>query len=274
MGIGRNNFDQISQYQKAVDDNPNAPRALCFGDSWFQYVPHPTDLNKQIARAFKGTLFLNEGVAGRDSAMWKVALPRIQREIGSYAFKAILLSNGGNDIVGTELREFVKEIDRPQALGSFDWGIVPPQVMNHIRLATLQRALEYAVTDLDEIVILRNRYSPGSIIYLHSYAYLWPSGDAFKLGPIMVGPWVKPYLDAVGATDIGDQRVITSWLIDQFFKRLQILASQYANIRVIDSREALPERKQWENEIHPTRTGFKLIADNYWIPQLTGILRK
>jgi hypothetical protein len=90
----------------------------------------------------------------------------------------------------------------------------------------------------------------------------------------MVGPWVKPYLDAVGATDIGDQRVITSWLIDQFFKRLQILASQYANIRVIDSREALPERKQWENEIHPTRTGFKLIADNYWIPQLTGILRK
>lgn len=273
MSLGRNNFDQISQYQKAVDANKDAPRALCFGDSWFQYVPHPTDLNKQIARAFKGTLFLNEGVAGRESAMWKRALPRIQREIASYGFDAILLSNGGNDIVGSELREFVKEADRPQSPGSFDWGVLPPLVMDHVRLATFQRALEYAITDLEEVIQMRDAYSRKSIIFVHSYAYIWPSGDAFKLGPITVGPWVKPSLTAVSVTKIDDQRVITSWLVDQFFKRLQMLVSQHPNMRLIDSRNALPNRRQWENEIHPVRSGFELIAKNYWVPQLTGILK-
>ncbi|MET3654350.1 hypothetical protein [Dyella japonica] len=273
MGIGKNNFDQLSQYQKAVDDNPDVPRALCFGDSWFQYVPHPTDLNKQLARIFKNTLFLNEGVAGRDSAMWKIGLPRIKREIASYSFKAILLSNGGNDIVGNEMREFVKEADRPQSPGSFDWGVIPPQVMDHIRLSTFQCAIQYAIEDLAEVVQLRDLYSRDSIIFVHTYAYIWPSGDAFKLGPFKLGPWVKPYLDAVGVTDIKDQRVITCWLIDQFYRRLQILASQHPNVRVIDSRDALPDRRQWENEIHPTNTGFQRIAKDYWVPQLTGILK-
>ena len=221
----------------------------------------------------KKTLFLNAGVAGRDSFMWKAALPLIEREIASYAFKAILLSNGGNDIVGSELREFVKEAARPQAIGSFDWGVIPSQVMDHVRLATFECALRYAIEDLSEVVQLRNLYSRDSIIFLHTYAYIWPSGDGFELGPIRFKPWVKPFLEAVGVEDLKDQRVITSWLVDQFFRRLQILASQSANIRVIDSRESLPDRRQWENEIHPTRAGFQRIAEDYWIPQLTGILK-
>jgi hypothetical protein len=272
MRLGRNNFDQLSQYQRAVDAHPEAPRALCFGDSWFQYVPHPTDLNKQLARLFKNTLFLSEGVAGRDSAMWKRALPRIQREIASYSFDAILLSNGGNDIVGSELREFVKEADRPQAPGSFDWGVLPPQVMAHIRLAAFQRALEYVITDLEEVIQMRDQLSKKSIIVLHSYAYIWPSGAPFKLGPVTLGPWVKPFLEEVGVARIDDQRVITSWLLDQLFKRLQMLVSQYPNMRLIDSRNALPHRRQWQNEIHPVRSGFELIAKNYWAPQLRGLL--
>jgi hypothetical protein len=273
MTLGKNNFDQLGQYQRAVDDHPDAPRALCFGDSWFQYVPHPTDLNKQLARIFKNTLFLSEGVAGRDSAMWKRALPRIQREIASYGFDAILLSNGGNDIVGNELPEFIKEAGRPQALGSFDWGVLPPQVMDHVRLATFQRALEYVITDLEEVIQMRDQLSKKSIVVVHSYAYIWPSGAPFKLGPFTLGPWVKPFLETVGVVDIGDQRVITRWLVDQLFKRLQILVSQYPNMRLVDSRNALPNRRQWENEIHPTRSGFELIAKNYWVPQLSGILK-
>jgi hypothetical protein len=273
MPIGRNNFDQLSQYQKAVDAYPDAPRALCFGDSWFQYVPHPTDLNKQLARTFKNTLFLNEGVAGRDSASWKIGLPRVGREIGSYAFKAILLSNGGNDVVGDEMKEFVKTADQPQAPGSFDWGVIPPLVMDHIRLATFQCAIQYAIEDMAQVVQLRDLYSRDSIIFVHTYAYIWPNGAAFRLGPIKLGPWVKPYLTDAGITDIKDQRVITCWLIDQFYRRLQILASQHPNIRVIDSRNALPQQSQWENEIHPTAAGFERIAKNYWVPQLKGILK-
>ena len=155
MAIGRNNLSLV-QFHKAKD----ARRALCFGDSWFQYPPHPTDLNKQIAKLFKGTLFLREGVAGRDSAMWKAAMPRIQREIGTYRFDAILLSTGGNDIVGEEMQEFVKTPIQPQSPGNSPWGEIPGPVFDHIRLETFEHALRYAIKDIKEVVQCRDLYSP------------------------------------------------------------------------------------------------------------------
>jgi hypothetical protein len=43
-------------------------------------------------------------------------------------------------------------------------------------------------------------------------------------------------------------------------------------VRVVDSRGTLTSRRQWQNEIHPTRGGFELIANTWWIPALTGVL--
>ncbi|MEL1266341.1 hypothetical protein [Pseudoxanthomonas putridarboris] len=263
----------LPEFDKAVGKHKDAARALCFGDSWFQYPPHPTDLNKQIAKLFKGTLFLREGVAGRDSAMWKRALPRIQREIGTYRFHAILLSTGGNDIVGSELSEYVKTASQPQSPGDFPWGEIPVAVFDHIRLETFGLALRYAVNDIKEVVQFRDLYSPESIIYVHNYDYIWPSGIGYKLGPFKMEPWVKPYLDDVGLTDKNAQRVVTHWLIDQFTRELKAFVSQRANMVLVDSRGALKTQSQWENEIHPTAKGFETIARRFWKPALSGVLR-
>lgn len=271
MKIGQNNLP-LPQFDKALLKYPGAWRALCFGDSWFQYVPHPTDLNKQIAKLFKQTLFLKEGVAGRDSAMWKAALPRVQREIGTYRFHAILLSAGGNDVVGSELAEFVKEATQPQSPGSTPWGEIPEPVFDHIRLDTFGIALRYAMKDIGAVIQCRDLYSPMSRILVHTYDYIWPTGIGFKLGPIKTGPWVKPYLDKVGLTDPAKQRIVTNWLIDQFARELRALVSQNANMTLVDSRGVLKTRQQWENEIHPTGAGFEAIAKRCWKPALTGVL--
>ncbi len=271
MPIGRNNLT-LQQFDKAVIKHKQAARALCFGDSWFQFPPHPTDLNKQIARLFKETLFLREGVAGRDSAMWKRALPGIQDRIGTYRFHAILLSTGGNDIVGSELSEFVKTPQQPQSPGDFQWGEVPTAVFNHIRLETFGHALRYAINDIKEVVQFRDLYSPESIIYVHSYDYIWPSGVGYKLGPIKMKPWVKPYLEGVGLLDKREQRIVTSWLIDQFTRELRAFVSQRANMRLVDSRGTLKTQAQWNDEIHPTAKGFETIARRCWKPALTGVI--
>ena len=271
MNIGRNNLP-LDQFGKAVTRFPDAKRALCFGDSWFQYVPRPTDLNKQISRLFKDTLFLREGVAGRDSAMWKAALPRIQREIGQYQFHAILLSNGGNDIVGEELGEFVKHFDQPQSPGDMQWGEIPEPVFNHIRLDTFAHSLRYAIKDIMSVVQCRDLFSPNTRVFVHTYDYIWPSGIGYRLGPIKTKPWVKPFLDDVGLTDPSKQRV-TSWLVDQFARELRALVSQHANMTVVDSRGCLKTKQQWENEIHPTASGFETIARKCWKPALSGTLR-
>jgi len=271
MDIRINNLDLV-RFDAAVTRYPAARRALCFGDSWFQYVPHATDLNKRLARLFKQTLFLREGVAGRDSAMWKIALPRVQREIGLFQFDAILLSTGGNDIVGSELAEFTKTAAEPQLAGTHAWGPLPAAVFDHIRLEIFARALDYAIADIRTVVGYRDLGSPGSLIYVHTYDHVWPSGVGYRLGPFRMDPWIKPYLDRVGLTDPDSQRIVTSWLVDQFASRLQALASQHPNIRVVDTRGALRSKNQWENEIHPTAAGFELLARKYWKPALTGVL--
>jgi len=215
---------------------------------------------------------MSEGVAGRDSARWKLALPRIQREIGTFQFDAILLSNGGNDVVGAELKEFVKTSTQPQSIGSTKWGDIPEEVFDHVRLETFEHALAYVIKDLKEIVQYRDMFSRQSIIFVHTYDYIYPSGIPFKLAGVKAGPWVKPSLDAVQLTDPAAQRVVTSWLVDQFARQLKDFASQTANLRVVDSRGTLSSERQWENEIHPTASGFAAIAKQCWVPALTGVL--
>ena len=270
--IGRNHFTSLAGYAAATAAFPTAKRCLAFGDSWFQYMPRPIDIEKQLARTFKGTLFLDEAVPGRDSAQWKLGLPRVQREIGTFRFDAILLSSGGNDVVGDELLEYVKTAAQAQAAGTTNWGPIPSEVFDHIRLDRFEHALGYAIADFREIVQYRNMYSRDTVVFVHTYDYIYPSGDPFDLGPVTVGPWAKPALEAVGLVDPDRQRVVTNWLLDQFAIALKAYASQNANVRVVDSRGTLSSRRQWQNEIHPTKSGFALIAAECWVPALTGIL--
>ncbi len=141
------------------------------------------DIEKQLARAFKGTLFLNEAVPGRDSAQWKLSLPRVQREIGTFGFDAIVLSSGGNDVVGDELLEYVKTAAQAQSAGSTNWGPIPPEVLDYVRLELFEHALGYAIADFREIVQYRNMYSPGTIIFVHTYDYIYPSGRSVPARP-------------------------------------------------------------------------------------------
>ncbi|MEO8670557.1 MAG: hypothetical protein ABI411_04520 [Tahibacter sp.] len=68
------------------------------------------------------------------------------------------------------------------------------------------------------------------------------------------------------------QHALTNWLIDQLTREMKGFVSQPANMRLIDSRGALARKQQWENEIHPTRAGFALIAERCWVPALNGLL--
>jgi hypothetical protein len=270
--IGANNFSTIAAYARAVERLPDAKRCLCFGDSWFQYPPRAIDIEKQLARTFRDTLFLNEGVAGRGSAQWKLGLPRVQREIGTFRFEAILLSIGGDDVVGEELGEYLKTPGEPQATGPTAWGPIPPDVFAYVRLELFAYALDYAIKDLREVVQYRDMHSRDSIVFAHTYDYIYPDGAPFVLGPLKVGPWAKPALDHVGLVDPVRARIVTNWLLDQFARALEAFAAQTANMRIVDSRGTLTSKRQWQNEIHPTRAGFAAIARECWVPALTGLL--
>ena len=51
-----NNYQRIQDFAAAVEQHPTWPRAICFGDSWFQYPgPKPTHIEKQLPQIFTKT---------------------------------------------------------------------------------------------------------------------------------------------------------------------------------------------------------------------------
>jgi len=267
----KNNLTAL-EYPQAVARNPTWARALCFGDSWFQYMPHPTDLNKQLARAFRRTLFLREGLAGRAHQHWRIALLQIGRQIRNYRFDAILLSYGGNDIVGPELAGFLRKGGGVQPDSPWPDVDLPVVVRTHVELKKFSDAMDLTFADITEVVTHRDAHSPESVIVAHTYDYAIPSGVPFKLGPLRLsGPWMQPSLAAAGVP-ANEREALVRWLLDRFTERLQAFAQAHAPFRVIDSRGTLGAG-DWENEIHPVPDGFARIAERHWIPALRDLLR-
>ena len=264
---------EIKDFEKGIEEHPDRPRVICFGDSWFNYPFQVTDLNKQLERLYRKAYFYNEAVLGRESGELKKLRLRLQRLLQKYQFDVLLLSMGGNDVVGSELREFIKHADEPQDFGTRAWGRVPALVNQYIHLASFESALRYIASDYQQIIDLRNQERPSCEIVMHNYDYPWPDGKPYKLiGKKLAGPWIKPFMQEVGVADFTSQRIICSWLIDQFTEVQRELASRNLRVRCVDSRGLLLKNGEWDNEIHPKRAGFKRIAEVAWKPVLDPLL--
>jgi hypothetical protein len=162
-----NNLNRYPAFAEAIRRRAHWPRVMCFGDSWFQYPgTRPIDIQKQLHRIFKRSLFFNEGVAGRTSAMYKRGRDRVTRALGEYGFDLLLLSMGGNDVVGSELAEFVKEKDAPQHAGTRDWGVIPWQVRDHLRLSAFDATLRFLTDDFVEMIQRRDVAPPRCGIFV------------------------------------------------------------------------------------------------------------
>jgi len=138
---------ETQRFIAATHKHPTWPRVYCLGDSWFQYPLKSIDLQKQIERIFrKEALFFNNSVPGRESAKIKALLPKMRDQLGAWEFDLLLVSMGGNDIVGDELAEFVKPANEPQSPGS-NWPTpVPAVVDRHIRLKAFGKALGFFIS--------------------------------------------------------------------------------------------------------------------------------
>jgi len=264
---------EIKDFEKGIERHPERPRVVCFGDSWFNYPFQTSDLNKQLEKLYRKSYFYNESVLGRESGELKKLRPRLQRLLQRYRFDALLLSMGGNDVVGSELRQFIKQEQEPQNAGTRAWGNIPALVNRHIHLASFESALRYIASDYQQIIDLRNLESPDCEIVMHNYDYPWPDGKSYTLlGRKLAGPWIQPFMEEVGVNDFASQRIICSWLIDQFTEVQRALANGNPRVRCVDSRGLLVKATDWDNEIHPKRAGFKRIAELAWKPVLDSLL--
>ncbi len=253
-----------------VDLNAYALRLLAEGDSWFSLgsiPPHNLTFEMQFNEtavilnlAYPGDevhkMFRRMSDYGDEFAGWMTMR-------STYRWDAILLSGGGNDLISAFPHLLRKQV-RPADIDPTR----PERLVDEDAIAQLEHYLTESYTGF---VNMRDR--PGSPnagvpMFAHTYDYPTPN-DAPSLAPFGIrlgGPWLYPLLKDRLPSEVWQP--LTNYLLDRVATTLLALPAQLPQFSVIDTRGTLLPAHlgatgasgDWENEIHPGRSGYRKLA--------------
>jgi lysophospholipase L1-like esterase len=244
------------------------------GDSWFDYPFHDVLERLETQHGFRVQSVAHKGDTVEAMAYDTTQLARLARMFEQIAEdekvpRAILLSGGGNDIAGDEFAVLLNHA--ASGLEVLNDNVVTGIIDERVRFAL--------VSVISAVTALSNEYFHKPVpVVIHGYGYPVPDGRGYLGGFwILPGPWLEPgflqkgYLNASGTgVDLPRCTEILEGLIDRFNTMLQTIPGQpglghvtYLNLRPVLSN-ALPGYKQsWENELHPTKSGFEAVAQEF-----------
>jgi hypothetical protein len=252
---------------------------LSIGDSWFQYpLRSYGDIQRKLAAHYKSKiLFYDDSNAGRDAKIVPTEIqPRLNRFCEHMAreenkpFDLILVSLGGNDVIGQDFPRHLKRKNSPADGTTFQWNAnIPPSVSSHIKLNALSDTFDKVLKTYDGIVTMRKLHAPQAQIICHSYADVTPSDAPYQFIGVTKGPWMFKPMNDVGLTGETEQREVARWLLESFENLLRHVARGRSFVTVLKTRQELPVyRGWWDNEIHPLGKGFQHLVDNFWVPEI------
>lgn len=188
--------------------------------------------------------------------------------------KAILLSGGGNDIIGAHL-SFLLEHARSSVVPGEDrqrpdgiyFGL--NRVLHIQLLKRLQRVLIEYISAISSIC--RRSYGEEKCqsipIYIHGYDYAKASGVGYRLIFEWAGPWLRPAFDLKDRKDIEIKKVIEE-LIDSYNHLLCDVAQRIASdesisnpVYHLDFRNTVGQ-DEWSDEIHPAKAAVTRLASS------------
>lgn len=250
---------------------------LAEGDSWFTLAALPGGNLLQELELDRWAMLVNTAYPGdklshivewRDNQEFVrlLAIPK-------YAFKwdAILLSAGGNDLIGAAGAEGGL-IQKPAG---------DPNVLdNWINAGSLAKFQAYVKANMECIVELRDSpQSPNKGIPIFTHTYDYPTArpaPAKLLGAVdFAGPWLYDTYVRLGLP-AALWVPMTERLIDALATTL--LTLNLPNVHVIDTRGVMLRAAEgstgdsgdWLNEIHANRSGRKKLARR-WEPELNKL---
>lgn len=242
---------------------------LAEGDSWFDY-PFSSVLGELEDRynydvqssAHRGDTV--EGMAYDPDQLTKLVRLMEKLDAAGKRPKAVLLSGGGNDIAGDELKTLLNH----------KGSNLPPlneQIMAGMIDSRLQVALVTLIGTITQLV--RQHFGTECPVLIHGYDYPVPDGRGYAGGFwILPGPWLQPGLRYKGYVALEEGRQLMATLIDRFNAMAASVAGGpgLKHVRYVDLRGTLSNelvgnayRKWWANELHPTEQGFHAVADRF-----------
>lgn len=275
----------LKDYLERIERYPNRKNMLTIGDSWFQY-PLRTyfDLQSGIAansRLGRRANILDDSAPGRDASQVKSKIGQWQRiatelQARGKPFAAILLSLGGNDVIGKDFSRHLSRDDVPDA-SPWPWTAQVPEVARRwIDLTALAATFATIRANYMRIVAMRDATGPGATIVAHTYADVTPMDKPYTFGlpGLRAGPWIWKYVAPLGLTS-AEQKTLVRWLLESFHALLLDISANSGDpgrFIVLDTRLQLADTALWDNEIHPLGPGFEQLVDDAWMPRLDALV--
>lgn len=251
-------------FAASVKQFPKRLVMLTEGDSWFSY-PLTNNLADYVELMNTELSILrlehNGDEAREIFAAGSEQLKTLKTYLKKYPVDALLVSAGGNDIVAAELKKLLSTKTSGAA-----W-------QSAVKVGALTTLLDDIVAGYSRLLDARDALRPECVVFAHSYCYFEPTGRKATgpFGLLKAGPWMRPVLNAKGIDPDTEGRDLTRYLIDELHARLRTLAAVRPRFKLIDMRAALPiDDVHWADEIHPSGTGFRKLAEECWRPALRG----
>lgn len=250
-------------FAASVKQFPKRLVILTEGDSWFSY---PLNVNIadciEMMNDFSMLRLEHNGDEAREIlGAGSGQLRKIKEYLRDYPVDLLLLSAGGNDLIAGELSKLVDKKTNGNT-----W-------QSTIKLARLASVLDEIVASYTRLLDARDALRPQCVVVAHSYCYFQPNGRKATgpFGLLKAGPWMRPVLVAKGIDPDTEGRDLARYLVDELHARLMSLAAARPRFKVVDMRSALPsDDTHWADEIHPSGTGFRKLAEDHWRPMLRG----
>jgi hypothetical protein len=235
--------ERLARYRKRKD--AGFPVVISEGDSWFSYEFFPNIIDLIEDREVFAHLRLE--MSG-DTVQNMIGSAESRQELRRLAEEEdalfLLFSGGGNDIQRASERLFQEGSDPDEC-------IVP-------------EAFETLFGDLRRYYAdLIGEVGPYVPIVTHGYDRFKPTNEPIRIigFDMKIGPWIYPNMVKAKINDAAIQQEIANRLVDRFNQDLKALSEQHPDDFIyVDLRTTLTHA-QWENEIHPTREGFRQVAD-------------
>jgi hypothetical protein len=271
-------LDVILDRPKAGDFAQHQRKFLAQGDSWFSFgsinpvatgsILDPMEFTSDCCAvncAHPGDVLAHMVDQRREPHFLNLLIG-----VQSWAWDAILLSPGGNDLIdfiSTPQRDgqgvaVPKELRALLTKGERGTAVSPADYISESGWGTF---VQHIVPQFHEFVALRDSSRSRSRqvpIFVHTYDYITPRNAGAGLGK---GPWLFPSMIAYDVPQkhwIGLSRI--------FLNRLTglIRGMNLPNLHVIDTQGTLvaatldstTDSNDWSNEIHPNRGGYQKLA--------------
>jgi lysophospholipase L1-like esterase len=283
-------------YRKAIGFFPERPRIISEGDSWFSY-PLSINIARRLNLIEPRCNWLRLEANGDEALdlIQSAALDdrAVQARIGHQERRltnllrdpvtrpgALLLSAGGNDIIGEGMADYLVPFDEFRQSGGRPEDAINATTFER-KLAAIERAYRRIVRIRDSTAPRRGGTT--TLIITHCYSAPQPRKVSLRILTMAIGPWMHPafkqrgYPNEPGALGSALMLEIVRVMLARFEALLRGLendptvehfkVARTAGLLTPAPPMAPATGGDWHDEIHPSDAGYEKVARAF-VPHL------